>query len=800
MAAEQGDSGLPGYRGFEYQIEASVWVALTALLRDKRATEIHIEPDSAEDIEIHLVPEEPSVTLTLPVSGSRRLIIQCKTRSTGPWTKDAFSLVIGDGLARLKKGPRGPAPRKRALEILIEEQDATYYLLTNAFVDSNLFDYFQDDLTIPPRRLASVKSLLDKSLQKDANHLNGRVSIVAGLSHELLNLRIEKLLFKHFKVPYQRVERCMAALKMACRARLLGNAPSALTVGTLADIIAGHGGISMELAPRNVQLPMDFERMFEHLRENNVILLVGPSGVGKTTLAQHLAELHRNEPIPFEVFHLQDIGSLYEKLEQPGPTLFVISDPWGNTDLLSTTQLAHEMRNFLTRACHDKRFIITSSSDIYRFSENATKAFLEPYLYKVSEGSYSEDSLWTIAVQPVSEFPSALDAAKRHRREILAVLKTPYEFNMFGLLLRKEVSGCEIRVIFHEPPLEDQFTATWHTTTGYTAEGAKISSILSEAGSLATTVRARKVLARWHVNPVHHSALCWLLLEASESFEINAFLKLYDAIGFKNRISLDPNGFVEYLQEAAILEVHAGWLKIHSFGLRGMAEYVKEHSDVAGPILRHLAQHVIDNVSWEHPAYDSVWRALNLVDILARLVGRAHEAVIPVFERIDFMLEAQCGEAVGSRFADVVGMAIYWQYGLSPFSKLMHAFAPGESDTTPPWYPVNFDYETVQLIINTGTAKRWLPRLIADFIPYTVIWYGFEERAFVSFVTQFNVPLEHVIRQAISTIEDRRWVDRGDGICDLPDLDINIKVLKLLLAAYSSEPYPERPEPSKYED
>lgn len=84
---KQSINGLPGYRGFEYQIEATVWVALHLMLEEKRCDIIVVEPQSAEDLELAVNADQSSSSVEFTISPARRLVLQFKTRSTGPWTK-----------------------------------------------------------------------------------------------------------------------------------------------------------------------------------------------------------------------------------------------------------------------------------------------------------------------------------------------------------------------------------------------------------------------------------------------------------------------------------------------------------------------------------------------------------------------------------------------------------------------------------------------------------------------------------------------------------------------------------------
>ena len=120
------------YNGYEYQIVASIWVALTLMIKEQVATAVVVEPDSLEDLEAlvrgqKIDPDKISATVTVPLDGDAHVLYQMKTCSFKAWTVGALRDVIGDGERDQKRGP-GPNPRAKALELLLQDESKAVYV------------------------------------------------------------------------------------------------------------------------------------------------------------------------------------------------------------------------------------------------------------------------------------------------------------------------------------------------------------------------------------------------------------------------------------------------------------------------------------------------------------------------------------------------------------------------------------------------------------------------------------------------------------------------------------------------
>jgi hypothetical protein len=83
------------YRGYEYQILATVYVGLDLVIARHVTESVSIEPASGEDIAADLIvdPEHAQATVGF-TEGDRNIQIQIKLRQTGHWTEAAFRDVL----------------------------------------------------------------------------------------------------------------------------------------------------------------------------------------------------------------------------------------------------------------------------------------------------------------------------------------------------------------------------------------------------------------------------------------------------------------------------------------------------------------------------------------------------------------------------------------------------------------------------------------------------------------------------------------------------------------------------------
>lgn len=78
-ARSRSKPGNPGFAGYQYQIEVTIWVALDLMLAKRGTEEVEIEPRSDEDLKAAV--KDPSLaSLGLTAQGARLdLILQAKT-------------------------------------------------------------------------------------------------------------------------------------------------------------------------------------------------------------------------------------------------------------------------------------------------------------------------------------------------------------------------------------------------------------------------------------------------------------------------------------------------------------------------------------------------------------------------------------------------------------------------------------------------------------------------------------------------------------------------------------------------
>lgn len=780
-------NGLSGYRGFEYQIEATVWVALHLMFREKRCDMIVVEPQSAEDLELAVNAEQSSSSVEFTVSPARRLVLQFKTRSTQPWTKSALRGVVGNGLPSERK-VNGPPPRERALEMLIQRHDTTYVLVTDAGVDSNIFRLVTTSL-LDSSETSIPTGILDNQLKSLSSALNGRLAILQSVTRELILFRTKDLISRIGKVPHVNLDACVEALKTQVRNRLLGELAGEFDLADLESTLKKHGGVFDSLPMDGYFPPDDIVKLEAFLSEQNVLVLLGKPGMGKSLLASYLSHLHRRYDPPFIIHHERNSPGVIERLmQEPGPALFVISDPWGVSNNKGRSEMTHELSRIISSASADKRFIITSRDDVYDDVDLITRGKLEKFELTLSVDSYAESSLWNIVTRHLSTQYSALEVAKKFRSQILLELKSPAELDLFGNLLSKtnketlEAWAEALRdLIFEDQP--------W---TAMHSADTNVMDLIEHAGSVVSGQYAQEILSGWMLNHTAYIAASWVLFESFEHLSELEFIGLLDLVKSPAK-ERPPQDFIELLKKAKIVEERDGYLIIHSLSLGGMRDLLNSSRHDAMLSIEKVVMHYVSLIS-EVDEFVNFGRALSIMEIWSKwnvgpVVG--FKAVIAL---IDGFLERKCLESVGENFQHAVYMAAWWSCANNGLVQFVGSWRARESSSD--WYPPVFSSSVIQDIVKSGHAERFLPLFVSEVMPNTSVHYGRDIQAFVAYIRSFDVDLGPAARSALDLIRYRLTVDDGSDAHLDPDVDLNIEALKALFTSYTGEHYPERPGPT----
>lgn len=769
MSGEEG--GLPGYRGFEYQIDASIWIALDLMLVKKRITTMLVEPSNSEDVEAAVAaladPDAQTASVTTVARG-RRMLYQMKTRSTGPWTYAAFGRVVGDGL-QPEKPARGPTPRARALQLLLEDVHAGYMLITDSGVEANLFRLHSSTLHADASNAIPSSELLDQSLRYRNSELAGRIHVMSNLTSELLELRTVKLLTEIGKVPHVRVAKCIQTLKHAFRQRLLGKAPTCFEREELLRILRAYDGVADDREAPTYVAPADLADIEAQLDSNGVIVLVGPPGVGKTMLATHMGARLRKGTPPFQVvWEHTSLGNIINHINSDGPTLIIVGDLWGTSTYTGESTFAHDLFGLIESAPRDKRFIITARSDIYAKIPMQVREQIATQVIEFSEKNYGDERLWSIITRSAGVTHEHDQILQSLRADILARLRLPVALSKFGKLLCEGVS----ELVLHPAP-DDSSLARRNAHL--------IERWIREAEDATHGTRIRNQLDQWPHDLGEHAVLLWLLSEAEEAIDLAQLRDLAAAIRRETDVRLQPEEFVQFLVRNELASVSDNVVRIHSLVLEKISMIVRERPSLADEfaiaflaiILRHTQDgRVLDRM-------ERIVGAIRTLYSDPAVQADGWDKLVAEFDRM--ITEACCSEDQRVfRQGIYIGMWLPWTH--SSFVKLLHRLSPGESDTTPPWYGFTPTPEFIAEVRTNGHLESFLQRFLAEFLPTTHILYADEPREFADCMQCFGMPLEDSARAGLKAME--REIHMQDPAMEwLWELDHNAPALLDLLPA-----------------
>ncbi|MFG1404159.1 nSTAND3 domain-containing NTPase [Xanthobacter sediminis] len=513
--------GNPGFSGYEYQIEVTVWVALDLMLAKAVTDEVVIEPRSEEDLEAAV--KDPAVaSLELTALGARLdLILQAKTRSGSPWSTTAIAdVLLGKDANAADQGGR----RSRPLAMLQDEMQRRYVFVTNEasaeglrpHEGAHLFDFPEVD-ELPPHARAGY----DKAAQAS---LAPRIVLLTGVTREVLAARIGALLTQHGHVPISKHNDCARDLREAVRQRIAGAHDGRWTRSDVMEVLVRYGG---SLAPtrdmdRYVR-PKSFDTIKAQLDKAHAVVIAGPSGTGKTLTADILELDLRNGPPVFDVIGEENgPGFIRRNLTRADPVLFHLRDPWGGNRLTpGADRWSGELPKLLDNAGPGRKFLITSRSDVLQSAGHELMKALQPYVVSIEVEDYGRKRLAEIYDGIAADLGDhARRLATQHRDRALKELTRPYEVKRFLVALSREDSQ----------------------------KPRKIEEVLADSQIEAIAKVIADQIAPFGADGAEAAAVIWALLSARGAVARHVFVKL----GRRLRSS-DPNlrpdidGLIDFL-------------------------------------------------------------------------------------------------------------------------------------------------------------------------------------------------------------------------------------------------------------
>ena len=452
---ESNDSdGVASYQGYEYQILATVWLALELLFGREGCEAVLVEPATGEDVAANLrVPPERAVSFVSFVAGQCNLQVQIKLRRTDQWTEARFAEVVrGPNRADGMTERRG---RKRPITLLLESETARFVLLTNAQVNKDLCPFLIERLG----DVSEATAIPGETIPGETAATAQRIGILQQQHPTVLSAEIARLL-QRASVPSADREKCAVKLTDMVRDRLLRKIDPSLTKQELQAVLRAYDGLPAEEPGEFFVPPANYPRMLQRLEEQHRLLIVGPPGVGKTLAAGQLVLHHRQMDDAFKVVSSEGGPSeIAKRLDQPDRFLFFLEDPWGQFKLSSDSdRWTTELPKLLKRAGPDKRFLITSRAAIRITAFGGNVPFeISSAEERLLESDYDAKKRLEILDLAITGARSwQRDFTIQHREEILRHLLAPYSLTLFASRLKQiqDASSADLRKLINDCNIE----------------------------------------------------------------------------------------------------------------------------------------------------------------------------------------------------------------------------------------------------------------------------------------------------------------------------------------------------------
>ena len=413
---EAAGHGSPGYEGYLYQIDVSIWAALEFVLVKRQARQVVLEPAGYDDVEAPLADDEIGPVATGARVVGTQLVIQAKLRNTGPWG-------LNDLKRLLKHGKR----RESVAARLKRDAGSAYLLVTSADLVGRA-----RETAINTLRASKWPAGLPKTIKDVIPTGDGRFAVLATQDPDKLASNLQRLLEESFRVPRSRIEACLIALRAEATDRLRGGAGGVWTREQLVAILRAHGGRLARSAERETFVPpTNWAEIRSRMAENHAVILAGSSGTGKSTGAKVLAEELADET-PGLTPVLVERGPDQVRFDQTAePVIFLIDAPWGHYRFSPGARPWNdELGRLLETASANRRFIVTTRSDV--MAESGAKRLAAKWYVNLEVENYGALQRQRLFENRLPQLREELVlVADRHRRRVLDDLASPLEIQKF---------------------------------------------------------------------------------------------------------------------------------------------------------------------------------------------------------------------------------------------------------------------------------------------------------------------------------------------------------------------------------
>ncbi len=673
--------GIAPYQGYEYQIDATVWVGVDLLLARQIANALMVEPATGEDIAAELKvadPERTAVTVQLD-AGTRQVQIQIKLRRSGQWTAAGLRDIL-TGSA----GPTTESPRVRPLQYLqaAGDADAAFVLLTDAQAGPQVADFVVSDIAN-----RSVATSLPEGCPGDVTALAPRVGILQHLTPELLHHRTRDLLHHKAQVPTRHLDGCIDALKAAVRDRLLGKRAGLWPREELVAIVKSHHGYPDDAAHARLVKPLNYAELSAKLAGHHALLLTGTPGSGKSLVSEGglLYDLRQDG---YDVVRV-DVSlspSLSRYFDDPHKTVFYLEDPWGNYRVEShAAAWVKELPKLLERATATKKFLITSRTGV------AKEAFGSepPTIVRAAEMTLTESNYNLAARAQVLDRRSAglppdrRDFVSRHRDRVLEQLRNPYELSMFVERVRAATA-----------------------VTGNPDALIRASKTEFVGQTLAKEVKAGGRLG------VVSGAILWLLFMLGSASDSSAVAVREHALaGGSAPAETDPHGLLQALLAAGWFERTGDRVTAHPTQIEGLEQLLRDATTrtAAEDGLRAVLTGLVTN-----------GKLAVAVRAARQVVSRKLPIPPTVQAMIDQFMVRRCVDAKPHELLDAIHDLGKLSRASDPVSVLARALEEqpaSDAGFGPMWSPPKWTHEVLSSVRDSAEARHIMETLLRHALP-----------------------------------------------------------------------------------